>query len=204
MGDLRVKHSQTHPSSTSSLCLDGVFLLPSLRWYSSATVLIQHMSYRCCLMCYLKYLYSQELRTNTTERLNLPPSRWMGSKCEISCFYSLSHCVALNVQCTSVHGGVCTSTCLWMFMNECLWRKFCCLAQITLANCSLSGDLSAHIIVSKGEAWESNILLLQILSLSLFNDHQECFESDWPVHMSLHASMRQQQHIENIFSYCCI
>lgn len=42
------------------------------RWYSSATVLIQHMSYRSCLLCYLKYLFSQELRTNISETKPYP------------------------------------------------------------------------------------------------------------------------------------
>lgn len=208
MGDQRVNHSQTHPSGTSSLCLDGAFLLPSLRWYSSAIVLIQHMSYRCCLLCYLKYLFSQELRTNTRDQTFPPPGAWAPSvKSAVSlCFYSLNLCVALNVHCTSVHGGICTSTCSWVCMLE---RTFCCLAQITLANCSLSGDLSAHIIVSKGEAWESNVLHLQIVSLSLSLMTIRSLLSQiglcicvYCVHVLLWDS--NNIHIENIFSYCCI
>lgn len=44
MGEQHVNHSQTHPSSTSSLCLDGTFLLPPLPqqqyWFNTCHIAV--------------------------------------------------------------------------------------------------------------------------------------------------------------------
>lgn len=56
---------------------------------------------------------------------------------------------------------------------ECItFRSLCCLAQMTLGNCSLSGGLSLHITVTKGKGATYRTYLSLLYP---FNDHYEWF-----------------------------
>lgn len=139
------------------------------------------MSY-LCLLCYLKYLFSQEeFLTKTTERLNLFPSRWMCCMCKITCPAATWWYQSVCAQCVFVHEGMCISACFWVCTcrnKPCVPRpgRLWLIAPSRVA-CQL---VSLRVRERSGRAMHSTSW--SVHAFALFNDHYECFKYDWPMH----------------------
>lgn len=148
------------------LCLNRFLLFPSpLHLYAPAVVLIQHVS----RLCYLKCLFSLGLtKKRRRERDgNLFPSRWVygvreSQRSAVSvCVYTCqSICMLVSVK-AAVHAPACAcADLLWSLSVGVYVGALWSLGQMTLGNCSLSGDLSLSIIVTKGGVSGSDLFHL--------------------------------------------